>query len=191
LCPVAAQRRTTQLAANAAINRRSTMENRASKSARLLLAGFILASCIGCDQATKRLATEQLRGAPTQSYLAGIARLQFAQNPGGFLSVGEQLSQPMRFALFTLGNLAFLAAIAGFLARRWNMRLALYVGLLLLLAGGTGNLIDRLFHQGRVVDFLILGTWPIQTGIINFADIALTAGAMTCTLIYCRAAAKA
>ena len=53
-----------------------------------------------------------------QSYLAGIVRLQFAQNPGGFLSVGEKLSQPTHFALFTLGNLAFLAAISGFLARR-------------------------------------------------------------------------
>ena len=165
------------------------MKNLTSKSARLLLAIVVLTSCIGCDQAAKRFATAQLRGAPPQSYLSGLVRLQFAQNPGGFLSVGEELSHQMRFALFTLGNLAFLAAIAGFLARRWNMRLTLFVGTLLLLAGGAGNLIDRLLHQGRVVDFLILGAWPIQTGIINLADVALTAGAITCALIYCRASA--
>ena len=158
----------------------------ASKSARLVLAVVVLGSCIGCDQATKRLATERLRDVPAKSYLAGIVRLEYAQNPGGFLSLGGRLSPNVRFALFTIGNGAFLAAIAWYLARRWNMRLVLFLGLLLLLAGGVGNLVDRVAHQGRVIDFLVLGIWPAQTGIINVADVCLTVGVLTCALVYRR-----
>lgn len=160
------------------------MKHLTSKWARLMLAVVVLTSCIGCDQATKRLATERLRDAPAQSYLAGMLRLQYAQNPGGFLSIGDGLSHQVRFALFTLANVAFLAAIACFIARRWNMRLTLFVGSLLLLGGGVGNLIDRVLHQGLVTDFLVLGSWPLQTGIVNFADIALTVGAITSALLF-------
>jgi signal peptidase II len=44
----------------------------------------------------------------------------------------------------------------------------------LLLAGSFGNLIDRLFHHGYVVDFLILGTDTVHTGILNIADLLIT-----------------
>jgi signal peptidase II len=142
------------------------MKSRASKSARLLLAAIVLTSFIGCDQATKRLATERLRDAPAQSYLAGMLRLQYTHNPGGFLSVGEGLSQQARFVLFTLGNVAFLAVIACFVARRWNMRLTLFVGALLLLAGGVGNLIDRVLHQG--LGGRLSGGWQLASANGNY-----------------------
>jgi len=45
-----------------------------------------------------------------------------------------------------------------------------------LLAGGIGNLIDRLFHNGLVIDFLNVGIGPIRTGIFNVADMAIMAG---------------
>lgn len=152
----------------------------ASKSGRLVLAVVLLTSCVGCDQATKQLATERLRDAPMQTYLGGVVRFVYAQNPGGFLSAGEGLSVKARFAVFTLTNLVFLAVILCLLIRRWNMRMALFAGLLMLLAGGIGNLLDRVLHRGLVTDFLVLGIWPVQTGIINFADVALTFGAIVC-----------
>jgi signal peptidase II len=37
--------------------------------------------------------------------------------------------------------------------------------LALLLAGGFGNLIDRVLHDGSVTDFLNVGIGPIRTGI--------------------------
>jgi signal peptidase II len=86
--------------------------------------------------------------------------------------------------------MAFLSVVAYFLLQSWSMRPAMFVGLLLLFAGGMGNLIDRLMNDGRVTDFLVLGIWPIQTGIINVADVVLTAGALTCALLYHRSAAK-
>ena len=62
-----------------------------SRSFRFLLAVVVLYSCIGCNQATKRIATESLRHAPRQSYLADTVRLEYALNPGGFLGLGSNL----------------------------------------------------------------------------------------------------
>jgi signal peptidase II len=47
-------------------------------------------------------------------------------------------------------------------------------------AGGIGNLIDRIFREGRVVDFMNMGItlkqFSIRTGIFNVADLAIMAG---------------
>jgi signal peptidase II len=51
-----------------------------------------------------------------------------------------------------------------------------HLAVVLLLAGGIGNLIDRLFHGGLVIDFLNVGIGPLRTGIFNVADVAIMAG---------------
>ena len=48
-------------------------------------------------------------------------------------------------------------------------------GLLLFLAGGVSNLIDRV-TLGRVIDFLSVGIGQLRTGIFNVADMAIIAG---------------
>ena len=50
------------------------------------------------------------------------------------------------------------------------------LAIVLLLAGGIGNLIDRTFHGGLVIDFLNVGIGPLRTGIFNVADMAIMAG---------------
>jgi signal peptidase II len=161
------------------------MQSFTSKRARIVLASIIVASSVGCDQTTKHLAAARLSSTVPTSYLGGTVRLVYAQNPGGFLSLGGDLSPHMRFSLFTFGNCVFLAVLTFVVLRHWQMRSGLFVALLLLLAGGVSNLVDRIAHQGLVSDFLVLGIWPVQTGIINFADIAITAGGLMCVLL-CR-----
>ena len=46
------------------------------------------------------------------------------------------------------------------------------------IAGGVGNLIDRILHDGTVVDFLNVGIGRIRTGIFNIADVAIMGGAV-------------
>ena len=50
----------------------------------------------------------------------------------------------------------------------------------LVASGGIGNLIDRIFRDGRVVDFMNLGItsgqFSLRTGIFNVADVAIMAG---------------
>lgn len=50
------------------------------------------------------------------------------------------------------------------------------VALAMILAGGTGNLIDRMRFDGRVTDFLYLTAGPLHTGVFNVADMAVTFG---------------
>lgn len=48
----------------------------------------------------------------------------------------------------------------------------------LLLAGGLGNLIDRVMYGGYVVDFINIGIGPLRTGVFNVADVVVVAGAL-------------
>jgi signal peptidase II len=161
------------------------MNTPAKYSTRLAIAVSLLVCFVGCDQTTKYVATKTLCGNPPISCLSNTFRLEYAMNPGGFLSLGENLAPKIRFWIFTGLNMAFLAGIVGTLVVKRHMRLICFVALLLALAGGIGNLIDRMLHGGLVIDFLNLGIGPVRTGIFNVADMALMAGAIA-LLLTCR-----
>jgi signal peptidase II len=157
---------------------------RDSKSGRMLVAAAIVASCIGCDQATKRMATQTLRGSEPRTYLGDTLRLEYSLNPGGFLSLGAQLSPNARFWMFTIFNTAMLVGVSWLLVRRWNARPLVFVAIALFLAGGIGNLIDRMVHEGLVTDFMVLSLGPLHTGVFNVADVAITAGGIVFAIVY-------
>ncbi len=131
---------------------------------------------IGCDRATKHVATAVLAGEPDRSYLADTVRLGYAENTGGFLSLGADWPKAARIAVFTVATgFALLAFVV--VAIRERFAALSTVGLVLFVAGGSSNWIDRVLH-GRVVDFLNLGIGPIRTGVFNVADVAIMAGAL-------------
>jgi signal peptidase II len=145
-------------------------------STRLALAVLLLACFVGCDQTTKHVAQKHLRGNPPISYLANTVRLEFALNPGGFLSIGGNLSPQFRFWTFAGLNAVLLLGTTFVLIAKWKMHSVQFVALVLVLAGGIGNLIDRVLQNGLVTDFLNVGVGPVRTGIFNVADMALMAG---------------
>lgn len=59
----------------------------------------------------------------------------------------------------------------------------------LVLSGGIGNLIDRVFYGGNVVDFLHFEFWP-SFPIFNIADCAIVLGAGLLMLVFILDAAK-
>lgn len=143
---------------------------------RLTLIGILLFATVGCDQATKHIARETLQGRESFSYLGDMIRFQHAENPGAFLSFGASLSQPARFGIFTALVIAFLIWAAFKIVRdRATMNLAATLGWTLVLAGGIGNVIDRL-AKSTVTDFVMVGVGPIRTGIFNVADMAIMGG---------------
>lgn len=140
---------------------------------RLLLLAAVV-SIVGCDRLTKQVATQALSGEPTKSYFFDVLRLTYAENTGSFLSLGAELPETVRFAIFVLGTglmIVFLVVYA--VRRRWSG--AQRVGLAMLVAGGVSNWADRL-SDGKVVDFLNVGVGPVRTGIFNVADVALMSG---------------
>src|SRR3954469_3823 len=70
---------------------------------RLVLVAVLLATTIGCDQATKHFAKSSLRITPTQSFLGDTFRLTYAENPGAFLSLGAALPDATRFWVLNVG----------------------------------------------------------------------------------------
>lgn len=150
---------------------------RAVPKLRVVLLLAILSSCIGCDQATKQMATESLSQSPPQSFLSDTFRLEYAQNPGGFLSAGGEFSSEFRFAVFVVFNSTVMLGLIVFLLKNWDSPILMFVSLAYLLAGGIGNLIDRVFNDGLVTDFLNIGIGPFRTGIFNVADVAVMVGA--------------
>jgi len=148
-----------------------------SKLKRIVLLLFVLVTCVGCDQATKLIARQELAAAPMQEYWNGFFRLVYAENPGAFLSLGANMHPELRFWVFTIVVALLLGGLAWFMLRHIQKTPVLFVvAVALVVGGGLGNLIDRIFNDGRVVDFMQIGFSPLRTGIFNVADMAIMAG---------------
>lgn len=148
---------------------------RTSLPLRLVAAVVLLLCCVGCDQATKRLAVRALDNAP-RAFLGGALRLELAYNPGGFLSLGANLPAGLRAWLFVGVNACFMLGMLAFLLLKRRASPWLYFSIVLVLAGGIGNLIDRATNDGFVIDFMNLGVGPLRTGVFNVADVAVSVG---------------
>jgi signal peptidase II len=138
----------------------------------------LLLSCIGCDQVTKSAARRLLARSDPIPMLNGFVRFEYAENTGGFLSLGANLPVAFRFVIFIVITGAVLAMMPLLAIKEWDKHPTGLVGLALMTGGGLGNLIDRMMNDGRVVDFVSLGVGSLRTGIMNVADVAVFAGAM-------------
>jgi signal peptidase II len=141
---------------------------------RSVLLCLLLTATAGCDRVTKHLAMTNLAGMPEQSFLGGTIRLEYHENPGGFLSAGATWRPEVRALVFQLANGALLLGTL-ILAVRYQWSRLAAAGLMLFVAGGISNLVDRI-AMGRVIDFLNVGIGPFRTGIFNVADVAILAG---------------
>jgi len=140
---------------------------------RLALALLILL-ILAADQQTKRLARQHLRGHSPRHF--GVVTLIYAENTGAFLSMGSNLPRRLQAVIFD-GIVTIALAVAAVVLFRGRVQSrGDEVALALIVAGGVGNLIDRLRFAGRVTDFLYLAAGPLHTGVFNIADMAITFG---------------
>lgn len=138
---------------------------------------------IALDQWVKLLALATL---PTQSFIFGnhLAWLDIALslNPGAFLSLGAALAPGLKQLIFIVAvGVACCWAICWALSR-WKTAPTKAAAAYFIALGGASNLIDRLFRDGHVVDYLVLNLGPLHTGVFNIADIAIMAGAAVLAL---------
>ena len=147
-------------------------------SKRLFLIFIILLSCVGCDQATKSFAVSHLPEMKIFSYLGDTLRLQLTYNRGAFLSLGHSLPDVLRYSIFTVGICFILLSALAFALLSKSGVFSVVLSVSLFIAGGVGNLIDRIMYNGSVVDFLNVGIGPLRTGIFNLADVFIMGGSM-------------
>ncbi len=128
------------------------------------------------DQGTKYLAQQAFRDHPAQIFFGDLFRFDYAENPGAFLGMGDSLSTPFRFWIFTILVLVMMVGLSGLLHLKKFSRQEAWA-YSLVFAGGIGNLIDRsLRTEGKVIDFMNVGIGSLRTGIFNVADMAILLG---------------
>ena len=162
-----------------------------NRAYRICLISLLLLSTVGCDQVTKKVAQSGLVSAGPVSLLKDVIILEYAENPGAFLSLGENLPRPILLvfsSLITAGLAVLLVALS---MRKREIRVATLVGLSLIVGGSIGNLIDRLMNGGVVVDFISVGMGAMRSGIFNMADVALLTGAFVLLLARGKQSARA
>lgn len=141
---------------------------------RLMLLVLLAVATIGCDRVTKTAATRELAGKPDRTYLADTVRLEYAENTGGFVGLGESLPANTRRSLFVNGTGALILIVALY-ALRFRREPWVMLAATLYISGALSNWIDRV-ARNYVVDFMNVGAGPIRTGIFNVADMAIMAG---------------
>jgi signal peptidase II len=131
---------------------------------------------LAADQWTKHLARIHLQHHDMRHYLGDVVTLLYAENAGAFLSIGEDLPAVVRQLLLN-GIVGIGLAVAAWVLFAGRMHLLWdEIALASIVAGGAGNLIDRIRNHGRVTDFIYLAAGRLHTGVFNVADIAITAG---------------
>jgi signal peptidase II len=143
---------------------------------RIAMVLFVIVIILALDQATKFYAHEYLIDDPPRSYAGDMFRIQYATNTGAFLGLGNTLPENARFWLFNVFTSVVIAAIFVYVLAAKQMLFFETLAFALLVSGGFGNLIDRMFRDGIVVDFMNMGIGNLRTGIFNIADVAIMAG---------------
>jgi signal peptidase II len=142
---------------------------------KLFVMFCVLTLCVGCDQATKRLAEFALKDNEPRAFFGNLFRLEYAENPGAFLGLGGGLPDWERYLLLTVVSSAILGVLSLFVCMRKDLSAVDICGYALILAGGASNMIDRI-AAGVVIDFMNVGIGTLRTGIFNVADMAIMGG---------------
>ncbi|MCH7686443.1 MAG: signal peptidase II [Planctomycetes bacterium] len=146
------------------------------KSKKIYFMLLILLFCVGCDQISKNIARSSLASSPPITFWGELVRLQYAENTGAFLSLGSGLSKNARTLLFTLLSGVLLVGLFFYVLFSRDLDKKHIFALALILGGGSSNLLDRVIHDGRVIDFMNMGIGSLRTGIFNFADVVIMGG---------------
>jgi signal peptidase II len=135
----------------------------------LVFAGVAVVGLL-IDQLTKTLALRSLADGDIE-VLGSWFTLHLTKNPGAAFSTGTRYT-----LLFSLLAIAAVFIVLYLSRRIGSLTWAIALGLLL--AGVTGNLVDRIVRdpspfRGHVIDFLMLPNWPV----FNVADICINLAA--------------
>ncbi len=137
------------------------------------LFGSVAALGLGLDVITKVEAVDRLEPNVPVQLLGPVLGLRLIRNPGAAFSAGEGFTWVFAVAALLVVAFVLIRLVPRLGHVGWTVALGLLV------AGVTGNLVDRLFRapgpfRGHVVDFLQLPHWPI----FNVADACITVAAV-------------
>lgn len=157
---------------------------------RALVIVLVMLGVLACDRVTKVIAQQQLAYTRPIALLGGTVQLMYVENRGAFLGLGGDLPANWRFILLVVFSGALIPITLVIALRSEHIKRIQLISLALIAGGGAGNLIDRLFHDGGVVDFVVMGIGPLRTGVFNVADVAITTGLAVLLVVMMRPGAR-
>lgn len=141
-----------------------------------LISTIIAVIIVALDQIVKNWAAETLVNGDI-AIIKNVLYLKYAENTG----VAFSMFSDNRWILVGVTSIMLAVVLAFFLSGKANGKLELF-SLSLLLAGGVGNLIDRI-SLGYVIDYIDVRI--INFAIFNIADICICVGAfLLCVAVY-------
>ena len=118
----------------------------------LLIAFSAAALLTGADQLIKYWAVENLKGQPSKEFIkignTKILNLTYLENDGAVFGSFSG----MRWVLLGITSLLMIFCI--YYLFKHNIELLTVISMTLIISGGFGNIIDRLFRGGLVVDYV-------------------------------------
>ncbi len=136
----------------------------------------LFAAILGLDQFVKHLSVVYLRPIGTYPLIPGVFQLTYRENTGVAFSLFSG-----RVLLLSVITLIILFILLVFLLRGHVAHPVARCAVVFVLAGGAGNLVDRLF-RGAVVDLFDF-CW-INFPVFNVADIFVTCGCVLFLVVF-------
>ena len=129
--------------------------------------GFLIA----VDQLVKFTITNRIYNSSV-TLINGILDLTYIENTGGAFGIGNRIT-----IIFVIVNIIVIALITRFLLlKKDELPTNMLLGLGLIISGGVGNLIDRIF-RGFVIDYIDFNQL-IKYPVFNIADVCVVLGCM-------------
>ena len=125
---------------------------------------------LSADQITKYFVSTDFALGESREFLNGFIDLVYIHNRGG--AWGIMYGKTLVLVIIT----AIMLFVCTFVLIKMRENKLLFWAVSLVLSGGIGNMIDRIFRDGNVVDFLHFEFFPTFP-VFNVADCAVVIGA--------------
>lgn len=143
----------------------------------LILACVTAVLMLAVDQITKYIVMANMELGQTIDFIDGVLNFTYIHNDGGAWG----LFGGYRTLLLVVTGVAMLALLFFLIKNHRKSKLFFWSGCLII-SGGIGNMLDRIFHGGNVVDFFDVAF--IDFPVFNVADCAVVIGVVLLILYF-------
>lgn len=150
-------------------SRENKIKNKIIENKKLIILLIMIICLIEVDQIIKNIIVNNIYNSSI-TIINGILKLTYIENTGGAFGIGNN-----SVIMFIIVNIIIITLIAKFIiSKKDEISKYILISLGFIVAGGIGNLIDRVF-RGFVVDYIDINPL-IKYPVFNFADIFVVAG---------------
>lgn len=142
---------------------------------KALLIFSIIAASVACDQISKSIVRQKINYNEQIIVINNFVTLTKTENTGAFLGLGDNLPWLSYMLLMIILPLLLVGFALYYVFKSSALTKLAIVAICLIAGGGLGNIIDRILYSS-VTDFLYFDFKLFHTGIVNLADISVTAG---------------